>query len=177
MSTLSFNGQTVDVDVADQAGLSIRQRAQEEIDNALTPWAKAQTTSNYNSLKANQAIAQRDGLPVPITYVAWGVNAQLVLMIQAFGPSAGDASQLFILTAVTVPAPVTAVPSLEIVTDLATEFPGLYEATGDSPAIAVGTQHAQDGKVYQKVGPVGTDPMSVYPDKGVYMWAPVGIAA
>ena len=100
----------------------------------------------------------------------WGVNAALVLQIEA--GLGGDSSKLFVETVINVPIPAKPVPSLIVNTSLVLpNYPGLYEADGDGPAIPVGTKHLQDGVTYIKVGPVGYEFASPYPDNGVYLWA------
>ena len=163
---------SIDVNVPDAAGLTIAQRAQMIIDNVLKPWAANQTASNKLSFDNAVATAKATGNPPPTSYVVWGVNAPLVLAIEA-GEAKADAT-LFTQTSVTVPAPKPVVPALVINTDPSvTGKPGLFEAQGDNPSIAVGTEHAQDGHDYIKAGPFGYEFASPYPDKGVYLWTQI----
>ena len=164
---------SVDVNVPDAAGLTIAQRAQAIIDKDLQPWADLMNVASkkafQNAVDAYNQAGPNAGVPWPKGYMVWGVNKPLVLAVEA-GEAAMDAT-LFTQTIVMVPAPKPTVPALVINTDPSvTGKPGLFEAQGDNPSIAVGTEHAQDGHDYIKAGPFGYEFASPYPDKGVYLW-------
>ena len=137
--------------------------------------AAQKSADNLTAFNSAVKTAQTQGLTPPANYVVVGVDAVLVDQLMDVAgagavPTGKGWPDVFTYSTVTPPPPVPPHPVLSLGEQIQG---GLWLMNGDSPAISVGTVESISGRNYQKVGPIGFEPMSPYPDKGIYAWLPL----